>query len=95
MVGLQGGQTKVMTDYSFLKSNGVPITAVWMQDWVGTYKFPEGVRLLWNWELNSHQYPTWNDMLDGWEQDGVRAMIYINPYFANLTGNPDITHNYF
>lgn len=57
VVGLQGGQDKVQKDYKFLKSQGIPIKAVWMQDWVGTYKFPEGVRLLWNWALNRHHYP--------------------------------------
>ncbi len=31
--------------------------AIWMQDWVGTYEFDEGVRLLWNWQLNRHNYP--------------------------------------
>jgi len=73
----------------------VPITSVWMQDWVGTGTFPEGVRLLWNWQLNRHHYPDWDGMLDKWEKDGVRPMVYMNPYFANLTGNPEIRSNYF
>ena len=30
-----------------------------------------------------------------WKEDGVRPMIYMNPYFANLTGNPDIRRNLF
>ena len=34
-------------------------------------------------------------MVSDWAKDGVRPMIYINPYFANLTGNPDIKTNYF
>ena len=41
-----------MKNYNILKENGVPISAVWMQDWVGTKEFPEGVRLMWNWVLN-------------------------------------------
>ena len=49
IIGLQGGQTEVMKQYEFLKTNGVPITSVWMQDWVGTAQFTEAVRLLWNW----------------------------------------------
>jgi alpha-glucosidase (family GH31 glycosyl hydrolase) len=66
-----------------------------MQDWVGLGKFPEGTRLLWNWQLNKNQYPDWDGMVDKWEKDGVRPMIYMNPYFANLTGNPQIRANYF
>lgn len=69
--------------------------AVWLQDWVGTFKFPEGVRLLWNWQLNRHHYPDWDGMVDSWAAEGVRPMLYINPYFANLTGNPDLRTNYF
>ena len=69
--------------------------AVWMQDWVGTYEFPEGVRLLWNWELNRGYYPEWDRMIADWAKDGVRPMVYMNPYYANLTGNPDIKNNVF
>lgn len=78
-----------------LKGNGVPIVAVWMQDWVGTKDFNEGTRLMWNWKLNRKQYPQWDSMVDGWAKDGVKPMIYINPYFANLTGDPQITRNLF
>lgn len=34
-------------------------------------------------------------MVDGWEKDGVRPMVYMNPYFANLTGNSEISENLF
>lgn len=37
IVGLQGGQDSVTKQYDFLKSQGVPMVSVWMQDWVGTY----------------------------------------------------------
>lgn len=94
VLGLQGGQDKVMHNYQILKENGVPISAVWMQDWVGTKEFPEGVRLLWNWVLNQDFYPNWNSMINTWNNDGVKAMIYINPYFANLT-DASIKRNLF
>jgi alpha-glucosidase (family GH31 glycosyl hydrolase) len=65
-----------------------------MQDWVGTKEFPEGVRLMWNWVLNKDFYPFWGSMIDTWKTDEVKAMIYINPYFANLT-DASITRNLF
>lgn len=34
-------------------------------------------------------------MIDAWAADGVKPTIYINPYFANLTGDPAITRNLF
>lgn len=94
VLGLQGGQDKVVHNYNILKENGVPIAAVWMQDWVGTKEFPEGVRLMWNWQLNKEFYPNWSQMIADWNQDGVKAMIYINPYFANLT-DASIRRNLF
>jgi len=95
VVGLQGGQAKIMQDYNFLKQMGVPMKGIWMQDWVGTFSFPEGVRLLWNWALNKEAYTNWDQMVDDWEKEGVRPMIYMNPYLANLTGNPEITRDLF
>ncbi len=62
----------------------MPIAAVWVQDWVGTKEFPEGTRLMWNWKLNRAFYPLWDVMVAEWYRDGVKPMIYINPYFANL-----------
>ena len=95
IVGLQGNQSEVLQNYKFLKDQQVPIKAVWMQNWVGTYSFPEGVRLLWNWQLNRNQYPDWDQIVSDWAKDGVRPMVYMNPYFANLTGHPDIRDNLF
>jgi alpha-glucosidase (family GH31 glycosyl hydrolase) len=69
--------------------------SVWLQNWVGTYSFPEGVRLLWNWQLNRNQYPDWDKMVSDWAADGVRPMVYMNPYLANLTGHQDIRTNLF
>ena len=84
----------MIRNYQILKAHDVPIAAVWMQDWVGTKEFPEGVRLLWNWKLNRVFYPQWDEIIANWTKDGVKAMVYINPYFANLT-DPSITRNLF
>jgi len=70
--------------------------AVWMQDWSGSYKFPEGIRLIWNWKLSRTEYPNWDSMIEGWANDGVRPMIYMNPYIANLDlVDPDLKDGYF
>ena len=34
-------------------------------------------------------------MVDKWAKEGVRPLVYMNPYFANLTGNDQIRTNYF
>ena len=69
--------------------------SIWLQNWVGTAEYFEGVRLLWNWSLNRNHYPNWDSIVDGWEADGVRPMVYINPYLQNLTGNPQVQEDYF
>ena len=73
--GLQGGQTQVTQNYNILKENGVPMAAVWLQDWVGTLEFPEGIRLEWNWKLNRNWYPSWELMTANWMSDGVKPMV--------------------
>lgn len=86
IVGVTGGHDKVDSVYKFLKSQGVPMKAIWMQDWVGTDKLPvQGERLLWNWQLNRTHYYDWENMTAAWAADGVKPMIYVNPHFANLS----------
>jgi len=49
IVGIVGGQDYVEEKYKLMKDQGLPMVGLWMQDWVGEHKFPEGTRLLWNW----------------------------------------------
>ena len=49
-----------------MKSLGLPIVGMWMQDWVGEHDFVEGTRLLWNWQLNRQWYYDWDAMCDEW-----------------------------
>lgn len=71
----------------------VPLVAVWMQDWVGLQSFKEGQRLNWNWQLNEQYYPHWQVMTKEWAKDGVKPFIYMNPYFANVTGEAFVRQN--
>lgn len=84
IVGIVGGQDYVTQSYKKLKSFDVKIAGVWMQDWVGQHKFPEGTRLLWNWSLNRGQYPGWDTMVSDWKAENVRTVVYLNPYLADL-----------
>jgi alpha-glucosidase len=96
IVGIEGGQQYVDGKYSMLRDIGVPMVGVWMQDWVGLYNFTEGQRLMWNWQLNREWYPQWDRMVADWAADGVRPIIYLNPYIANLSGfNISLRENQF
>lgn len=86
VVCLQGGQDAIDETYGYLKGNNTPLAGIWLQDWVGTKSYDEGDRLSWNWQLNQDTYPNWDSMVQSWAGDGVKPMIYINPYVANLSG---------
>jgi alpha-glucosidase len=85
IIGISGGQDFISQKYALLKEYDVPLVGIWMQDWVGQYNFPEGTRLLWNWQLNRDWYYNWDAMVDEWTLSGVRPIIYINPYIADLS----------
>lgn len=52
VVGIVGGQDFVDEKYAAMKNLGLPMVGIWMQDWVGEKKYPEGTRLIWNWQLS-------------------------------------------
>ena len=85
VIGIEGGQDFVDEKYANMKALGLPMVGIWMQDWVGDYDFVEGTRLLWNWQLDVDWYYDWDGMVDEWAVDGVRPLIYINPYIADLS----------
>jgi len=80
IVGIVGGQEFVDEKYAMMKAGGLPMCGIWMQDWVGEHTYPEGTRLIWNWQLKRDYYYDWDRMVTDWEMDGVRPLIYINPY---------------
>ena len=64
IIGIEGGQEFVEEHYQRMKELELPMVGIWMQDWVGEYAFPEGTRLLWNWQLNRDWYYDWDGMVD-------------------------------
>ena len=80
VVGLVGGQEFIDEKYAMMKDLELPMVGIWMQDWVGEFTYPEGTRLIWNWQLKTDWYYDWDNMVDNWAKDGVRPFIYINPY---------------
>ena len=95
IVGIVGGSDFVEEKYALMKNVGLPMVGVWMQDWSGEKTYIEGTRVIWNWQLNRSQYPSWDTMVDGWEQDGVKPFVYINPFVQNVDGDPTIRQNLF
>ena len=95
IVGMQGGTEKVRTVLSQLKQRNTPITSFWLQDWVGQRTTSFGKQLWWNWEVNNQRYPAWNGLVNDLNNEGIRMMVYVNPYLVDVTNNPDAQRSLF
>ena len=84
--GTQGGQAVVQAQLDALlhAEPDTPISALWLQDWVGTQKVPWGEGMIWNWEANPQQYPEWAAFIAQWRSRGVRMMVYVLTIIAGI-----------
>lgn len=85
IIGVQGGTARVRRVYQTLKESGVPISALWIQDWVGRRTTAFGSQLWWNWELDQDFYPGWTELVADLAKDQVRVLTYVNPFLADVT----------
>lgn len=88
VVGMQGGSEKVRRVVAALESHGAPLVGVWLQDWVGNRAVGFGQRLWWDWQLNPDRYPDWREMTAWLEERGLRALVYVNPFLADMAARP-------
>ena len=104
ILGIEGGEDDVLnTALDLMLNYNISLSGIWLEDWVATSHFDVGgAMLLWNWELNSHQYPNWNNMLDTLKQVSInnfQVLTYINSFFANVYISSklidEFKHNYF
>lgn len=95
VVGMQGGTQRVREVYAQLKARDVPVSAFWLQDWVGQRTTSFGKQLWWNWELDEDHYPGWDALQADLEADGVRLMVYVSPFLADVSEKPNARRNLF
>lgn len=86
IAGLQGGTDDVRAKVAQMQEAGVPLAAVWLQDWVGRRTTDFGERLQWNWELDDDQYPGWDELVADLEDQGIRVLTYVNPSLSVDSG---------
>ncbi len=84
IAGLQGGTSKVREIWAKLKEYNTPLAGFWLQDWVGQRTSLIGKQLWWNWDLDTHQYPNWNELVKDLEAEGIKIGIYVNPFLVCL-----------
>ncbi len=96
VVGIQGGTAAVRNIYEKLRERGVPIAALWLQDWVGNRATSFGTQLWWNWTLDRERYPGWEELVRDLGRDGVKVMTYVNSFLADVSErNQPGTRNLF
>lgn len=84
IISITGRTENVLEKYNILKQGGVPMSALWVQDWPGMRLMGPGEeRLWWNWQLDTSYYYNWTQLVDYLKQDDVRMTLYANPYLAN------------
>lgn len=82
ILGLQGGEKKIEAIVSNAIAAGNPVTAVWIQDWVGKRKVSFGSRLWWKWEPDTINYPNLKLWIDKMNGQGIKVLGYINPFIV-------------
>lgn len=95
VVGMQGGTRRARELYADLEALGTPVSALWIQDWVGQRETSFGKQLWWNWELDTERYPEWERLVADLERRDVRVMTYVSPFLAEASGKPGLRHNMF
>lgn len=95
IVGMQGGTDKVRRILAKLQEAETPISALWLEDWVGQRVTSFGKQLWWNWELDKDHYPGWDALVDELHQQGIRMMVYVNCHLADAAGKSNHRRNLF
>ena len=85
IVGVQGGTEAVRQELSELDRAGVPLAALWIQDWSGRRVTAVGSQLWWNWSLDESYYPGWADLVASLARRNARMLIYISTFLSNTT----------
>ncbi|GMH18681.1 hypothetical protein Nepgr_020522 [Nepenthes gracilis] len=95
VVGMQGGTDTVRQMWDTLRTYDVPISAFWLQDWVGERETFIGSQLWWNWEVDTTRYEGWLQLVKDLNSQSVKVMTYCNPCLAITDDKPNKRRNLF
>lgn len=82
-MGLQGGKQTVVKHVEQAIKAGNPITALWIQDWVGKRKTSFGSQLWWLWRADEIAYPDFKNFVQELNNKNIKVLGYINSFLAN------------
>lgn len=93
VIAVQGGNEVVRKVQKQVEDAGIPVSAFWIQDWVGRYKNKFGSFLWWNWVVDRNLYPNWEEMVANLKEKGIRTLTYFNPFVAKLNNSSNSVQN--
>lgn len=82
VLGLQGGRAVVAQKLKDALAAGIPVSAIWCQDWQGIRMTPYGKQLFWNWDYDRALYPDLPGFIDKLHAKGIRFLGYNNPFLS-------------
>jgi len=79
----QGGTDAVRQRVETALAAGVPVSAVWVQDWVGLRAFgADHFGVKYRWTHDEELYPGLGDFIDELGAQGIRFLGYFNPFIV-------------
>jgi alpha-glucosidase len=85
ILGIQGGAERVKKMVKEAKEFNNPVSAIWIQDWVGKKQTSIGSRLRWEWKPDESTYPNFKQFCGNMNTQNVKVLGYINPFLLEDT----------
>jgi alpha-glucosidase len=90
-----GGIDAIEAVVAEAETAGVPVSAVWVEDWCGQRQTSLGTRMLWNWDVDREKYPEWEEMVATLRDKNIRVLAYLNPYLVDASDREGITRHLY
>ena len=76
-----GGEEKVMEVANILRSNRIPSSVIWTEDWGGGgLEEGESYRFVYNWDVGYDLYPDFETMVSELHHNGFHFLVYFNSF---------------
>ena len=85
ILGIQGGAERIKQLVQDAQVYGNPVSAIWIQDWVGKKQTSIGSRLRWEWKPDENTYPNFKQFCSEMNAHDIKVMGYINPFLLEET----------
>lgn len=85
----QLGTERLLDQVEVARSEKIPFTAMWSQDWIGGRESAFGYDLVYHWEWDPETYPDLPGAIDTLHDRGVAFLGYFNPFVTEPNNEYD------